>query len=232
MLLIGVVGTAANAASFDCKLARGRLEARVCADSDLTKRDDELAAVYASFLAATGDRRAEKAMQLAWLRIRDACEDDECIQRTYYARIAELQARIASASPIVGYWKIEHSCAHATGVYEERCKKGERDVFMLAIQVDGDRVCIAHLATAQLHNRVDGSDDFEMSMEGNASGSMASVRYRSAWGGTGTATLRVDRNTLRWKVETKDEGRSWIPDAAELRRVPARGYDSLPKCVE
>ncbi len=231
ILLIGVVGTAASAASFDCKLAQGRVEVQVCADSGLARRDEELAAVYTSFLKATSDRKSEKAMQLAWLRIRDACEDAECIQRTYDARIAELQARIASASPIVGYWKIEHSCAGATGVYGERCKKGERDVFTLAIQMDGDRVCVAHLATAQLHNRVDGSDDFEMSMEGNARGGMASVRYRSGWGGTGTATLRVDRNTPRWKVETTDEGRSWIPDAAELRRVPARGHDSLPKCA-
>jgi uncharacterized protein len=231
LLLTGLIGTAANAASFDCELARSRVETLVCADSGLAKLDEELAAMYARSLKLTNDRKAEKAMQLAWLRIRGACNDSQCIRHTYESRIAELRGRIASASPFVGFWKIEYSCAGATGVFEERCAKGERDVFTLAIQMNGDQVCITHMATAQMHNRVDGGVDDDVSMTGHASGKVASVKFRSAWGGAGTATLRIDRNVLDWKVETKDGGTSWIPDVAELRQIPAARYERLPECA-
>lgn len=230
-LLSGFVGMAANAAGFDCTRAQSRIETVVCADNGVSKLDEQLSKVYLEFRKTSIDEKAEKALQVAWLKSRNACEDLACLRRTYETRIAEFQARSASASPIVGIWKKEYSCAEATGAFEERCKQGERDVFMLAIRVNGDHVCGAHLATAQLGNRIDLVEGWQPSMTGKINGKAATVQFHSAWGGTGTALLRVEGNTLHWKVSVKDKGESWIPDGEELTRVPAGPFDHLPKCA-
>jgi uncharacterized protein len=229
-LLPALVGTAAEAAGFDCTLAQGKVETMICADSSVSKLDEQLNAIYVQFRKTSGSEKAEKALQIAWLKNRDNCDDLTCLQRVYAARIAELQARSASASPLVGIWKKEYSCAEATGIYEERCQHGEHDVFELAIQVNGDRICVAHFATGQLGNRVDNFEGFEPSMTGKVSGKAATVRFQSARGGTGTALLRAEGNTLHWKVSAKDKGESWIPDTEALQRVPAGRSSHLPKC--
>jgi uncharacterized protein len=229
-LLLSFIGTIANATSFDCKLAQSKVETMICADSGVSKLDEQLSAVYAQFRKTSSDETVEKVMQLAWLKTRNTCEDQACLRRAFEARIAELRARSASASPIVGIWKKEYSCVEATGIFEERCKKGERDVFELAIQVNGAHVCIIHMATAGLGNRVDEVEDLQPSMTGKVNGNVATVRFRSAWGGTGTAMLRVEGNSLHWKVNAKNKGESWIPDEAVLPRIPAGPYDRMPEC--
>lgn len=229
-LLLSFINTAASAASFDCKLAHAAVETMICTDSAVSKLDEQLNAIYAQFRKAPGDQKAEKAIQLSWLKTRNACKDLECLQRSYATRIDELRARSANANPFVGFWEKEFPCAGATGLYEEKCKQGERDVFRLAIQVIGDRVCIIHMATAHLGNRVDEVEDLTPSMEGKAKGNVATVRFLSSWGGTGTAALRIKGNTLSWNVSTKDGGESWIPDDALLQRIPAGTYDRIPEC--
>ena len=47
--------TTAHAASFDCRQARHPVEKIVCANSDLSKLDDELAAVWCTSQAARAD---------------------------------------------------------------------------------------------------------------------------------------------------------------------------------
>lgn len=229
-MLLSFMGTAASAASFDCKLAHRGVETLICADSAVSHLDEQLASIYAQFRKSSGDEKAEKAMQLAWLKTRDTCEDLACVRRIYENRIDELRARSGKASPFVGFWKKEFSCAGATEPFAERCKQGERDVFELAIQVNGDHVCILHMATAQLGNRVDEVEDLKPSMQGEANGKVATVRFRSAWGGTGAAALRVDGNALHWSVSAKDGGESWIPGEAVLQRIPAGPYDRMPEC--
>jgi hypothetical protein len=103
-------------------------------------------------------------------------------------------------------------------------------VFQLAVRVSGDHVCIIHMATSGLGNRVDEVEDLDPSMTGKVNGSGATVRFSSTWGGTGTAVLRVEGNALHWKVGAKDNGESLIPDEEVLTRMPAGPYDRLPEC--
>lgn len=229
-LLLTVLCAPACAASFDCKAAAGKIETMICADPGVSQQDSQLAAAYAQLKKQTGDEKAETAVQLAWLKARNTCADRACVQRTYATRIAELQARSANTSPLVGFWKKEYACDPVTDFRADRCKEGDRDVFVLAIQVQGDHVCITHLATAQLGNRIDASDDMAMSMTGKASGNGATVAFTSSWGGTGTAVLRRDANVLRWQVRSHDAGESWIPPEETLTRMPAGQYDKLPAC--
>jgi uncharacterized protein len=229
-VLLGLSITPARAASFDCKLAHGKIETMICADRAVSAFDEQLAAAYAHIRKTSGDEKAEKLLQLAWLKLRNSCEDMACLQRAYAMRIAELQARSASASPLVGIWKKEYACDRLSGIYAERCKQGERDMFKLAIVVNGDRVCILHVVWANMGNRIDEVEDDQASMTGKVSGKMATVRFLSTWGGTGTAILRADGNTLHWKVSAKDNGESWIPDEEVLVRVPAGPVDRMPKC--
>lgn len=229
-LLLSVMVTTATAASFDCKLAQGKVETMVCADSGLSKADEQLDAAYTKIRKMSRDEQTEKAMQRAWLRARNACADLTCLQHAYASRNAELRARLASPNPLVGIWKKEFSCAQLSGVYEQRCKQGERDKFQISIVVDGDRVCALHVVWANMGNRVDEVEDLQPSMMGKTQGNTATVRFSSTWGGTGTATLRVLGNELHWRVNRKDEGESWIPDEAVLERVPAVALDRMPEC--
>jgi len=230
-LLLSFVATTANAASFDCKLAQGKVEMMICADSGISKLDEQLDSIYTQIRKTSSDEQTEKTMQRAWLRARNTCTDLACVQHVYASRIAELRAKSASASPLIGIWDKEFSCDQLSGIYEERCKQGERDKFQLSIVVEGNHVCALHVVWANMGNRVDEVEDLQPSMTGKTDGKTATVRFSSTWGGTGTATLRVQGNSLHWKVSGKDNGESWIPDEAVLQRIPAAAYDRMPKCV-
>lgn len=225
------IGTHASAASFDCALAHSTVERMVCTESRLSQLDEKLAATWTAFRNMPGNENAKKTMQLAWLKTRNACGDTQCLRRTYEARIAELRARIVDASPFTGFWRKEYPCDGATGMYEERCNRGGRDVFELAIRAKNGSICATHVATAQLGNRVDEDEDATPSLTGKSSGNTAALAYRGSRGGNGTATIHVDGDTLYWKITSKDDGASWMPDDASLRRVPAGQYDHLPNCT-
>lgn len=230
-LLIGAFATTANAASFDCKLAQGKVETMICADSGLSKLDEQLSAAYTQIVRMSGDKQSEKSMQLAWLRARNVCTDIACLHHAYASRNSELHARLAGPSPLIGIWKKEYSCDQLRGIYAERCKQGERDKFQLSIVVEDDNICALHVVWARMGNRVDEVEDLQPSMTGKTNGNTATVRFNSTRGGTGIATLRVQGSELRWKVSGKDEGESWIPDEAVLVRVPAVAFDRMPECV-
>lgn len=221
----------AQAASFDCKAASGKIETMICADKAISALDSQLAAAYAHLRQRVHDDQGEKTMQLAWLRSRNACADAACLGRIYERRIAELQARAASASPLVGFWKKEYACVGATEPSLSRCTPDQHDVFMLRIQAHGNLACVIHMATAQLGNRVDEGEGTDPTMTGTIAGDAATVHFTSGWGATGTATLRVQGNQLVWKITAQDAGQTWMPKAETLTRVPAGQYDLLPACA-
>ncbi|TQK11422.1 lysozyme inhibitor LprI family protein [Herbaspirillum sp. SJZ107] len=229
-LLLGFALTSADAASFDCRRAQSKVESMICADSDISRLDEQLDAAYMHIRTMSRDDKTEKAIQRAWLRARNTCADLACLQRVYTSRIAELRARSASNSPLVGVWTKEFSCDPLSGIYAERCKQGQRDKFELSIVVEGDHVCALHVVWANMGNRVDEIEDVQPSMTGKTDGNRATVRFTSTWGGTGAATLRVEGDSLHWKVTGKDNGESWIPDEAVLQRIPAGAYDRMPEC--
>jgi glucose/arabinose dehydrogenase len=86
------MSAAAGAASFDCLLARGKIETMICADAAVSSLDAQLGLAYAQALKTAAEPQAVKAGQVAWLKTRNACTDAACLRQAYTSRIAALQA--------------------------------------------------------------------------------------------------------------------------------------------
>jgi hypothetical protein len=121
-------------------------------------------------------------------------------------------------------------CLHASATPAGACGPDEQDGFTLIVRVDGGRLCAAHSVSVHAGGHYDAADDAQPSITGRTSGNDAAVRFESAFGGTGTATLRVHGNSLQWQVVTQDGNESWIPLKAQLHRIPARRFDRMPSC--
>jgi len=88
--------TLASAASFDCNKASALTEKAICATSQLSALDDQMAQAFKDALATAGDRSALTASQRLWLRRdRNACQDDTvCLRQVYMKRIADLTSSL------------------------------------------------------------------------------------------------------------------------------------------
>jgi uncharacterized protein len=103
-LAIGLFLTrAVEAASFDCEKASSTVERRICANEQLSTLDEHLGRYYKSALAQVG-RATDclKADQRRWLKKRNACADDACIEDSLLRRLGELDALQAGANAIKG----------------------------------------------------------------------------------------------------------------------------------
>jgi uncharacterized protein len=94
-LVVGVnstlVASPALAASFPCEKALSLQEKLICNDSELSKLDDELAALYKKVLADELSKEQLKKQQKNWLaNERNTCSDKICLHRTYKERIGVL----------------------------------------------------------------------------------------------------------------------------------------------
>ena len=89
----------AGSPSFDCRHARGSVQALICRDDALAALDRQLVHTFAEARRQAPDeiRPALRGEQRGWLKGRDACwkADDQraCVESSYRHRIAELQAR-------------------------------------------------------------------------------------------------------------------------------------------
>jgi uncharacterized protein len=75
------------AASFDCAKAGSDIERRICANEQISSLDSDLASSYKSAIANEPNL---KESQLAWIKERNKCSDDECIVNLYKERISFL----------------------------------------------------------------------------------------------------------------------------------------------
>lgn len=89
-LLIGLIWQLPSpAASFDCVKARSIPEKLICGDSELSRKDEELAKVYAKAKAAAPDKAAfSRSATDAWRRREAICKDAECVTTWMNERIA------------------------------------------------------------------------------------------------------------------------------------------------
>lgn len=79
--------------SFDCDRARTEAEKTVCGDLELAALDRELNAAFEAAVARGADRRALRAEQDDWLRIRErAAPSERRMAALYRSRIEELEA--------------------------------------------------------------------------------------------------------------------------------------------
>ena len=139
----------------------------------------------------------------------------------------------AHGSPFDGEWKVIFDCTGATGIYAEKCARGNRDIFYLSLKSSEENICGSHLATAHLNNRVDSGEQAagnKPTIIGSYKGNLATVKYQSALGGGGLAEMKIENSQLHWKVIEEDTGRSWFPDEAILKKISSTQQSSLP-CI-
>ncbi len=105
-LLAGLCApVAAHAASFDCARAASAIEKRICADPQLSRDDEALAAAYARALAAAPLPFAVRDDQRGWIaNIRDKATNNTDLHTGLVSRAAELTSQAttdtAAARPV------------------------------------------------------------------------------------------------------------------------------------
>lgn len=135
--------------------------------------------------------------------------------------------------PLNGTWRFEYSCAHATGLYAERCASGERDDFTLSLAASDEKICGWYELTAQLGNHVDDGDLNDWKFTPTTDRAWQ-VHFHTS-GTVGEAVVRIKGKKLLWKLLTQedhDEGQplNWSfspPDNAVLtRQKPGQPRDA------
>ena len=91
VLNLSVFGT-----SFDCSKAQSEVEKMICANPELSALDENLSKAFIKVLKATDDKDQLKKEQFAWIRKRDKCKSNECLQQHYNNQI-----QILSQSSII-----------------------------------------------------------------------------------------------------------------------------------
>lgn len=142
--------------------------------------------------------------------------------------VLAMASATTTAAALDGHWEAKFPCTAeaARGLWAEKCAEAGGDYFELNLWSEGDRLCGTHAATAHLGNRVDEDETWTPSIAGRMKDATAVVRFHSHWGAWGHAEVRVRRGKLFWKVLDQDDGMSWMPDEAELKRTP--GTDGKP----
>lgn len=82
----------APAASFDCAKAGTAVERLACKSATLGTLDEELAAAYKAAFEASADKDPLVTDQARWLRLRDRCRNEACVQEAYRNRLGVLRA--------------------------------------------------------------------------------------------------------------------------------------------
>ena len=80
---------AAQAASFDCRIASSKVEKHICADKDLSALDSSLAELYSSLKRSNPGLINEQKQWL--LKNRNICQTSACLIKAYSNRIKAIQ---------------------------------------------------------------------------------------------------------------------------------------------
>ena len=89
---LATAAIAARAApSFDCERAASPQERIICASDALSKLDAELSLAYQTAMSEPVRAASVREDQRNWVhKVRNACETEDCLARSYQARIKEL----------------------------------------------------------------------------------------------------------------------------------------------
>ncbi|MGA0605461.1 lysozyme inhibitor LprI family protein [Phenylobacterium sp. VNQ135] len=87
-----VGATDARAASFDCKKAATPVEKLICGSITLEMLDLQLKGAFDGALDRSNKPDAVRAEQARWLRGRDICRDEACLEAAYRERIEALMS--------------------------------------------------------------------------------------------------------------------------------------------
>lgn len=75
-----------HGASFNCSLAKSRIEKSICANAVISNADEELSKSYKTVKSQAQMPGLLTQNQLEWLKRRDECKDDSCLTREYMTR--------------------------------------------------------------------------------------------------------------------------------------------------
>ena len=105
MAIISAIGllliSPGMAASFDCSKASNPYEKAVCANSNLSSLDDQLAVVYKNARAKSADPEALRKTQIDWIKATRQCASDtSCIEKAYKDRIVALGGSAQPQQPV------------------------------------------------------------------------------------------------------------------------------------
>jgi uncharacterized protein len=137
VLLLPLLGSVAQAASFDCAKAASKVEKQICETPGLSRLDDELTTVFAGAVALADDKQRLMHEQRRWLLGRNGkCEsrsgpnllaEEGCIARSYEERIKQL---IAERKQLDGYTlvmsKDEGLCSHMLRLFTNDLREHDR----------------------------------------------------------------------------------------------------------
>lgn len=91
ILALALSTAEAYAASFDCKLASTYSEKTICTNSQLSKLDEQLSALYKASISLSGTPESLKFQQREWIKKRNSCTNEPCISELHQSRIGELR---------------------------------------------------------------------------------------------------------------------------------------------
>jgi len=118
-LALSLFAFKSHAVSFNCEQASTLVEKAICPERELSGLDDLLMQSYQQAAANSSDKKTLKTTQLAWLKMRNQCQDVDCLKKAYEKRIASLDANLAhdqkGSNIVLGrchmnscwWWKVE-----------------------------------------------------------------------------------------------------------------------------
>ena len=87
------VAKAPFAPSFDCLKVSSNADIMVCNDRELSNLDLQMSHFYKLAREATHDKLQLRAEQIAWIKIKKACDTNACLEKAYHLRITQLSNR-------------------------------------------------------------------------------------------------------------------------------------------
>jgi uncharacterized protein len=101
-LLLFAAIASANAASFNCRLARSASEMLICADKELSSLDDSLSALYTQAGRASFNKVEFKAeSEREWKQREATCSDKPCVLAWYAKRRTQLLGALQSTTTTI-----------------------------------------------------------------------------------------------------------------------------------
>lgn len=105
-----------HAASFDCAKAASSAEKAICSNGSLSKLDNDLSLAWRKASRRGSDAAALKVTQQRWLKVRDACGDDDgCLGDRYRERLASLNGTPLMPNRWDRTWSLDSNNRNVSG---------------------------------------------------------------------------------------------------------------------
>jgi len=101
-LAMGLAVGPAHGASFDCAKAKTTVEKTICANPTLSKLDDELDEAYKAAIMVD-DTSVLTRQQSSWLKERNNCSTQKCLNNLYTQRLKQLNSPVLSLDQSSNY---------------------------------------------------------------------------------------------------------------------------------